>query len=80
MKDSVTGDSIVVSTDGDAGPYIIVPKDKRDAVRSILDANGHPYTIDEDAVTSGDGHSDSVFNLGDGADTDTIQQNLDDAD
>ena len=34
MKDSVTGESIVVNTDGDAGPYIIVHQDKVDDWRA----------------------------------------------
>ncbi len=79
MKDSVTGNSIVVNTDGTAGPYVFVPPDKVDAVRNLLKANGHPFVIDKDAPRSDVLGSHSCFNLGDGADTDAIQQLLDNA-
>ena len=79
MKDSVTRDSIVVNTDGTAGPYIFVPPDKADAVRNILEANGHWFVIDRDAPRSDVLGSHSCFNLGNGADVDAIQHLLDDA-
>ena len=78
MKDSLTGERILVNNDGDAGPYIIVQSERIGDVRNFLDQNRHAYNIDQDAVTSDAGSSDAVFNFGVGADIDEIQRLLDD--
>ena len=44
MIDTTTHQPLHVSTDGDAGPYIMVPVAQLGAVRALLDLNKVPYS------------------------------------
>lgn len=79
MIDVSTKKPLYVSTDGDAGPYIMVPVQQIDDVRTLLDANNIPYWVDEDAISLDEKPEVTVVNLGHGADAATVQNILDNA-
>jgi hypothetical protein len=77
MNDMTTDDRLMVSTDGSAGPYIVVPVDQITTVTALLDANSVPYWVDEEAISIDGRPEDTVINLGLGTDPGTIQNLLD---
>ena len=77
MIDSTTGDRIVVSTDGNAGPYIVAPEGRLEAVTDLLDSNSVRYWVDEEAISIDGKPEDAVINLGYGSDPAAIQSLLD---
>lgn len=77
MIDASTSRPLYVSTDGDSGPYIMVPVRQIDDVRALLDANGVPYWVDEDAISLDGKPEVTVVNLGRGADPAAVQDILD---
>ncbi|REJ75209.1 MAG: hypothetical protein DWQ34_27265 [Planctomycetota bacterium] len=79
MIDVSTSKSLEVSTDGDAGPYIMVPVKQIDDVRSLLDDNNIPYWVDEDAISLDGKPEVTVVNLGRGSDPASVQKILDSA-
>jgi hypothetical protein len=79
MIDVTTKKRLSVSTDGNAGPYIVVPLAQVDDVRNLLDANEIQYWVDEAAISL-DGQPElTVVNLGSGSDAAAVQKILDDA-
>ena len=68
---------LYVSTDGTAGPYIIVPVSLLDSVRHALSEAQISFTVDEDAVSLGGQPALSVVDLGHGADIVRVQEVLD---
>jgi hypothetical protein len=79
MIDTVTNKPLRVSTDGTAGPYIMVPLDQLDNVRRLLDARRIPYSVDEDAISLNGEPYVTVVDLGRAADAAAVQTILDDA-
>ena len=79
MIDVSTKKPMYVSTDGDAGPYIMVPVQQIDDVRTLLDANNIPYWVDEDAISLDGKPEVTVVNLGHGSDAASVQNILDNA-
>jgi len=79
MIDSSTNEELVVSGDGDAGPYIMVPVRQMEAVRAVLDDNKISYWVDEFAISLDDEPEISVINLSKSADSRQIQTILDNA-
>jgi len=79
MIDVSTKKPLYVSTDGDAGPYIMVRVEQIDDVRSLLDGSSIPYWVDEDAISLDGKPEVTVVNLGRGSDATTVQKILDDA-
>lgn len=77
MIDISTKKPLHVSTDGDAGPYIMVPVQQIDDVRRLLDANDIHYWVDEMAVSLDGKPEITVVNLGRGADPEAVQSILD---
>ena len=77
MRDSETGERIVVHNEGDAGPYILFPLDQLDDVRAVLDAAGLNYAVAEDAVAVGGEPLIATIDFGRRADPKPIQQILD---
>ena len=51
MIDINTKKPLRLSTDGDAGPYIMVPVKQINDVRALFDAKRIPYWVDEDAIS-----------------------------
>ena len=74
-----TNGSPCVSTDGNAGPYIMVPVDQLDEIRSLLDANNIGYWVDEQAISLDGNPEITVINLGREGDAARIQRLLDSA-
>jgi hypothetical protein len=77
MNDTTTRKPLRVSTDGGAGPYIVVPVSQLDQVVALLDANKVSYWVDEEALSI-DGKPEIIFvNLERGSDPAAIQRLLD---
>jgi hypothetical protein len=77
MTDRTTGSQMRISTDGRAGPYLIVPVQQVDAARRILDQAHIHYWVDRTAVSMSGGPLLSVINFGKNANADDIQAVLD---
>ena len=77
MTDVVTKKPLHVSTDGTAGPYIMVPLDQLDEVRRLLDQHSIRYSVDKDAISLNDEPYVTVIDLGRGADAAAVQTILD---
>ena len=77
MTDIVTKERLNVSTDGTAGPYIVVPLDQLDEVRRLLNERSIRYSVDEDAISLNGKPFVTVIDLGRGGDADAVQAILD---
>lgn len=77
MIDSTTHRPIVVSTDGDAGPYIIVPVDQLEAITAVLQDGQVDFWIDSHAISIDGQPEVTVVNLSSDADAGQIQGLLD---
>ncbi len=77
MIDTTTRHPLYVSTDGDAGPCIIVPVAQLEGVIAILDARTIPYWADEEAISLDGKPEVAVINLPTGSDPATVQGILD---
>jgi hypothetical protein len=77
MIDVSTKKPLCVSTDGDAGPYIMVPVQQIDDVRALLDAANIQYWVDEEAICLDGKPEITVVNLGHRADAVAVQSILD---
>jgi len=77
MIDISTEKPLYVSTDGDAGPYIMVPVQQIDNVRSLLDAHKIPDWVDEAAISLDGKPEVTVVNLGHNVDAAVVQEILD---
>jgi hypothetical protein len=67
---------LTVSTDGTAGPYVIVSPDQYGAVAEALRAEGVRFRVDQDAVLLAGVPALAVIDLGIGADVERIQRIL----
>ncbi len=79
MNDTTTQKPLTVSTEGTAGPYIMVPETQLEAVCQLLDANGIPYWVEEEVISLNGGPEIGVVNLGRGGDAQLVQSMLDSA-
>jgi hypothetical protein len=77
MIDTTTRQPLLVSTDGEAGPYIMVPVTQLDTVTALLDANKVSYWVDEEAISLDGKPEITVINLGHRSDPATVQRLLD---
>jgi hypothetical protein len=77
MKDVITNTNIVVSKDGDSGPYIIAPTSQIEAIQSLLEQNRIAHWIDDDAISIDGKPEIGVFNLGQSSDPRQVQAILD---
>ena len=77
MIDTSTKKPLYVSRDGNAGPYIMVPVQQIDEVRTLLDAYRIPYWVDENAISLDGKPEVTVINLGHRADAAAVQDILD---
>jgi hypothetical protein len=77
MIDTTTDKTLYVSTDGGAGPYIMVPVAQLEKVRTVLDTNSVPYWVDEEAISLDGKPEVAVINLGHGSDPRRVQSLLD---
>jgi hypothetical protein len=77
MTDAATKKPIRVSTDGTAGPYIMVPVSQLDEIRRLLDGRGVSYWVEENAISLNGAPEVAVIDLGRGGDAATVQTILD---
>ena len=70
---------IVVSTDGGAGPYIMVSLDQLDKVVAVLGKHEIPHWVDHNAVSVDGRPAVAVINLGRQSDPHQLQEILDEA-
>ncbi len=76
MIDTTTHKPLLVSTDGKAGPYIMVPEAQLEKVRALLDTNEVSYWVDEEAISLDGKPEITVINLGHRTDPERIQHLL----
>jgi DhnA family fructose-bisphosphate aldolase class Ia len=79
MIDRETLEQLAVSTDGDAGPYLMVPLEQLPEVRTLLQGHAIPHVVDEDAIQLDGKAVIAVINFGRAADPAQIQKLLDEA-
>jgi hypothetical protein len=77
MTDVTTKKPLHVSTDGTAGPYIMVPVSQLADVRKLLEKHGVRYQVEEDVISLNGAPEGAVIDLGRGADAGAIQAILD---
>jgi hypothetical protein len=77
MIDVTTKRPLRVSTDGTAGPYIMVPVSQLDEVRQLLDCRRVRYWVEEDVISLNGAPEIAVVNLGRGGDAIAVQAILD---
>ena len=77
MADMKAHGRLYVSTDGNAGPYIVVPVEQLVEIRSLLDTNQVVYWVDEEAISFDGNPEIAVVNLGRSGDAASVQQLLD---
>lgn len=77
MTDTTTRKPLRVSTDGNAGPYIMVPLSQLDQVRRLLQENNIPHRVDEHAISLGGNPAVSFIDLLQRADAKRTQAILD---
>jgi hypothetical protein len=77
MIDTTTDKPLYVSTDGDAGPYIMVPVAQLETVKALLKTNRISHWVDEEAISLDGKPEVAVINLRHGSDPRRIQNLLD---
>lgn len=77
MIDTTTDRPLHVSTDGGAGPYIMIPVTQLDRVKTVLNAHQIHYWVDEEAISLDGKPEVAVINLEQGCDANEIQHILD---
>jgi hypothetical protein len=77
MIDATTHERMIVSGDGTAGPYVMVPVEQLQVVETVLRAHGISYWVDSDAISLNGKPEITVVNLGRGVRAEQIQHLLD---
>jgi hypothetical protein len=77
MTDATTQQRLHVSTDGTAGPYIMVPVSQLEEVKALLSRNRITYWVGENAISLNGKPETAVINLGRGANGGAVQKVLD---
>jgi hypothetical protein len=80
MVDCETKQSLQVHTEGDAGPYLMVPLQQLQDVQQVLDDGGVLYSVAEDAIRLNGKPVIAVIDFRRGVDPDAIQALLDHVD
>jgi hypothetical protein len=79
MIDEMTKDGLRVSTDGIAGPFLMVPVTQLDAVLAVLNRHKVRYWVDADAISLDNEPAITVINFGRAGEAVRIQAILDEA-
>ena len=79
MIDEMTQNRLRVSTDGIAGPYLMIPMGQLRHVRELLDCHAIRYWVDSDAISLDGKPAIVVINFGRAGDANQIQTLLDEA-
>lgn len=77
VNDATTEKPLRVSSDGTAGPYIMVPVSQLDEVKRLLETQSVRYWIDENAISLNGTPEIAIINLGRDADARAVQNILD---
>lgn len=77
MIDAMSRKPLSISTDGTAGPYIMVPVSQLEDLRQLLNSHDIRYWIEEDVISLDGAPEIAIMNLGRDADVDAIQAILD---
>ena len=77
MIETTTRQRLYVSTEGDAGPYIMVPEAQLAQVLTLLEQAKVPHWVDEEAISLDGKPEIAVVNLGRGIDPQAVQGLLD---
>jgi hypothetical protein len=77
MIDVETRERLKVNTDGDTGPYLMVPLEQLKTVRLILDRSEITFRVSPDAIALDGKPAIAIVNFGRGADINRIQGALD---
>ncbi len=77
MIDVVTTKPLFVSSDGTAGPYIMVPVSQLADLRDLVGKHRVRYFVEEDAISLDGAPEIAVVDLGHGADAAAVQAILD---
>ncbi len=73
MTEATTKKPLRVSTDGTAGPYLMVPVSQLDEVRRLLDSRRIGYWVEENAISLNGTPEIAVIDLGRGGDATAVQ-------
>lgn len=76
MQNSRVEQALYVSTDGNAGPYIIVPADRLKRVEELLKEGSVPHWTDADVVSIDDKPALGIINLSEGVDVGRVNELL----
>jgi hypothetical protein len=79
MTDTTTKKPLRVSSDGTAGPYLMVPVSQLEDVQRLLDSHRIRYWVGENAISLNGAPEIAVINLGRGGDAAVVQAILDSA-
>jgi hypothetical protein len=77
MTDTTTQRQLRVSTDGTAGPYLMLPLAQVDEVKTLLDQHRIRYWVEENAISINDGPYICVINFGREGNAAAVQAILD---
>ena len=77
MTDATTHQRLRVSTDGTAGPYIMVPVSQLEEVKALLNRHRIQFWVDENAISLDGKPEIATINLGRGANASAVQSILD---
>jgi hypothetical protein len=77
MIDIETQAPLKINTDGDAGPYLMVPLNQLPEVRRVLEHNGIKHVIEDDAIQWDDKPVIAIVDFDYRADVAKIQAALD---
>lgn len=77
MVDVIKKKPLQVSTDGTAGPYLMLPLDDVGRVKGLLDSHGIGHSVEEDAISLDGSPYIAVIDFGLEADADRIQSIFD---
>ena len=77
MTDATTQNPLHVSTDGTAGPYIMIPLSQLEEVKRLLDDRRIRYWVEENAISLDGAPYVAVINLGREGDANAVQAILD---
>ncbi|HKM52226.1 MAG TPA: hypothetical protein VJY33_02385 [Isosphaeraceae bacterium] len=79
MIDEMSKEGLRVSTDGIAGPFVMVPVTQLDAVLAVLNRHKVRYWVDADAISLDNEPAITVINFGRAGEAVRIQTILDGA-
>ncbi|WP_435011285.1 hypothetical protein P12x_002592 [Tundrisphaera lichenicola] len=77
MIDQMTRKPLCVSTDGTAGPYIMVPLSQLPELRQLLDDHGILHLVEEDAISMNGEPEIATIDLGREVDVSAVQEIID---